>query len=427
MDPEPTLLDQQRPSTFASLRLPQYRLFWVGYLVSNIGTWMGWVAQDWLVFSHLTDHSAAAMGVAMAFQIAPIVLLAPWTGALADRFPERHVLLATTSVMLGAAACLAVLVAIGHANVPVVLALAAVQGMAVAVEGPARQALVTDLVPARLITNAVGMASLAFNVGRFIGPALAGLMIAGWGLQWAVAANALSFLALLLSVGLMRVQAAPKGGGVAGLHGMGQAVGQVRRTPLLACALVVACVVAGFGLNLPVVNALMVQREFEQTSLQYGLFGSAIAVGTLGAALITARQGYPRLRVSLLGAAVFSAAAGLAAVAPNPWLFAGCVAIMGCGAVSAILVANSLVRLLAVGRLRGRLMALYLATTQGCYLVGALVLGWLGDLLGPRWLLVLACAGVLVLVAVVAAASRAVDDRQSVLDLREEAVATPCR
>jgi MFS family permease len=388
-----------RPTTLASLRIKQFRIFWLGYLVSNVGTWMGWVAQDWLVFSTLTSHSALAMGLATASQIAPIVLLAPWTGALADRWPERRVLMVTSTVLLASSLLLAALVVTGRASLPVVLLVGLVQGIASACEGPARQAVVTDLVAPPLLTNAVGLNSLAFNVGRLLGPAAAGMLIAWQGVELALLANALSFGVLVLTVARMRVEHALKSRAAGGLSGLAQAARWVRADPALSRALLVACVLAAFGLNLPLINALMVARQFDQSPRLYGLLGSAIAVGTLGAAVVTARQAWPRLGVSLAGLAGFAVMAAAAALAPTAALYAVCVAGMGLGAVVAILVANSLVRISATGPSRGRVMALYLACTNAALLLGSLLLGRLGDLLGPRWVLGLAslCTGALAL------------------------------
>ncbi len=379
-----------RPATFACLRLKQFRLFWLGYLVSNIGTWMGWVAQDWLVFFQLTQHSALAMGLATTSQIAPIVLLAPWVGGIADRWPERRVLMLTSTVLLASSVLLAALVVTGAARLPVVLLIGLVQGVASACEGPARQALVTDIVPPALLTNAVGLSSMSFNVGRLLGPASAGMLIAWRGVQWAMVVNALTFAVLVGVVAAMRVEHATKARTVGGLRGMRAAGRMVRANPALSQALLVASVLAGLGLNLPLINALMVAREFDSSPRLYGLLGSAIAVGTLGAGVLTARQAWPRLEVSLAGLSGFSALGMVGALAPTAWLYAVAVAGMGLGAVVAVLVANSLMRLNATGQSRGRVMALYLACTNAALFTGSLVLGQIGDVLGPRWLLALA-------------------------------------
>lgn len=186
--------------TFASLAVPNYRRYFAGMLVSNTGLWMSRVAQDWLVLTVLTDHSSTALGAITAAQFAPIPLLSPFGGSLADRFNKRKILLVTQSVSLVTATLLAVLVLLGHAQLWQVFVLAAVQGATNALDMPTRQAFASELVPAPYLANAVALNSTTFQGARLVGPAVAGLMIASWGTGVTMLVNALSFVAVLAAL-----------------------------------------------------------------------------------------------------------------------------------------------------------------------------------------------------------------------------------
>lgn len=185
--------------TFASLSVRNYRIWFLGALVSNIGTWMARVAQDWLVLTELTDHSASALGIVTGLQFLPFLLLAPWAGAIVDRLPKRTLLMLTQSALGVLSLVTGVLVATGVAQLWQVYGLALLQGIATAVDNPARAAFVSEMVPADRLANAVSLNSASFNAGRLIGPAVAGLVIAGWGTGVALLVNAGTFAAVLLS------------------------------------------------------------------------------------------------------------------------------------------------------------------------------------------------------------------------------------
>ena len=168
--------------TFHSLGVRNYRVYAAGALVSNVGTWMGRVAQDWLVLTVLTDHSAVALGTVTGLQFLPFLLLAPWAGMIADRFPKRRILFTTQSALLLTALALAVLTATGVVELWHVYVLATLQGVATALDNPARQTFVSEMVDNEHLPNAVALNSASFNLGRLIGPGVAGLLIAALGI-----------------------------------------------------------------------------------------------------------------------------------------------------------------------------------------------------------------------------------------------------
>jgi MFS family permease len=375
----------ERSATFASLRVHNYRLYAAGGLISNSGTWMGRVAQDWLVLTELTDHSASALGIATGLQFAPFLLLAPWSGMIADRFPKRRILLTTQSTLLATALLLGALTVTGAVQLWHVYALALVQGLAQAVDNPARQTFVSEMVGPGLLANAVALNSASFHAGRMIGPGVAGLLIAAYGTGVAMLANAASFPLLIVALLVMRareLQPAPLARGRGQIR---EGLAYVRGRPDLQVVMVLVFVLGTFGLNFQITTALMATRAFGKGPTEFGLLGSVMAIGSLSAALLSARRARPRLRVLLLALAGFTVASGLAALAPTYEWFA--VALVPCGlaALTAMTTANALVQLSVDPSVRGRVMALYMAIFMGGTPIGAPLIGRLGDWAGPRW------------------------------------------
>ena len=370
---------------FSSLHIHNYRLYAAGGLVSNTGTWMGRVAQDWLILTELTDHSATALGIATGLQFAPFLVLAPWAGALADRFPKRRIMLTTQSTLMATATLLAWLTVTGRVQLWQVFALALVQGLAQAVDNPARQTFVGEMVGSDHLTNAVGLNSASFHAGRLIGPGVAGLLIAAYGTGVAMGANAASFAVLLLALAAMRtgeLHPAPLARGKGQIRA---GVAYVRGRPDIQLVMALVFVLGTFGLNFQLTIALMATRAFGKGPTEFGLLGSVMAVGSLAAALLSARRARPRLRVLLVALGGFTAASAAAALAPTYAAFA--VALVPCGlaALTALTTANAYVQLAVDPVMRGRVMALYMAIFLGGTPIGAPLIGRLGDWAGPRW------------------------------------------
>jgi len=190
--------------TFRSLAIYNYRVYAAGALISNVGTWMGRVAQDWLVLTELTPHSSVALGIVTGLQFLPLLLLAPWSGMIADRFNKRRILAVTQSSLALTSALTGVLVITGTVELWHVYVLAFLQGVATAVDNPARQTFVSEMVPREELTNAVGLNSASFNAARLIGPGVAGLLIAAAGTGPAFLVNTLTFVAVLVALWRLR-------------------------------------------------------------------------------------------------------------------------------------------------------------------------------------------------------------------------------
>jgi len=381
-------LTAARPGVFRSLRGFNYRLWASGALCSNIGTWVQRTAQDWLVLTELTHHDASSVGVVMALQFGPQLLLLPWTGSVADRFDQRRLLVATQAAMGILALVLGILTVSGVVRLWHVYILAFLLGCAAAFDAPVRQTFVAALVGEEDLHNAVALNSTSFNAARMIGPAAAGLIIAAVGTGWAFLVNGLSFIAVLLSLFFLRgnelkpIARAPRG-----RSGFAEGLAYVWRRPDLKAVLVMLFVIGTFGLNFPIYISTMAARVFALDARGYGLLSSTMAVGTTLGALIGASSERPQFTRLLTGALVFGCGCTLAALAPGPWLFAIALFIIGIAALTLTNTSNSLMQLSTEPAMRGRVMALRVAVALGGTPFGAPVVGWVADRFGPRWAL----------------------------------------
>jgi MFS family permease len=371
--------------TFSSLSVYNYRVFAAGALISNTGTWMGRVAQDWLVLTQLTPHSSVALGVVTGLQFAPLAIFAPISGMIADRFPKRRILFATQSALALTSLLTGVLVVTGSVQLWQIFVLAFVQGVAAALDNPARQTFVSEMVPHESLSNAVGLNSASFNAGRLIGPGVAGLVIAAVGTGPAFFLNTVSFVAVLLALARMR----PGELNVTPPHrGKGQireGLRYVRGRPDIILIMGLVFVLGTFGMNFQITTALMATVVFHKGAGAYGLLGSIMAVGSLSAALLSARRPNPRLRILLMSYAAFAVAAAALSFAPSYDWFAVLLIPVGLTALTVMTTANSMVQLSVAPAMRGRVMAIYMAVFMGGTPLGSPLIGWIGAAWGPRW------------------------------------------
>ena len=397
----------ERTRLFASLGVRNYRLFFAGALVSNIGTWMARVAQTWLVLTELTAQSASAVGVLTGLQFLPMLLLGPWGGAVADRFPKRAVLVWTQVLLAVNAATLAALVLGGVAELWHVYALALLQGCVVAVDNPTRQAFASEMVEPWLLPNAVGLNSTSFNAARLVGPAAAGLMIAAWGVGPSLAFNAASFLPVIWAMRPDELHPAPQ------RRGRGSVVEGFRYVagrPDIQLIMFIVFMLGTFGMNFQITIALMATQVFGVGADAYGVLSSVMAVGSLAAALLAARRTRPRRTVLLVALGGFAVATGALALAPGYVTFAILLVPVGLAALTVMTTANASIQLSVEPAMRGRVMALYMTIFMGGTPVGAPLIGWVGDVLGARWTILVGSIATLLAFGVAVAFSLARND-----------------
>lgn len=378
---------------FRSLASYNYRVWAAGAIVSNVGTWMQRVAQDWLVLTQLTHHDASAVGTVMALQFAPQFLLLPWTGFAADHFNQRKLLMLTQGVMGLLALALGILTVTHVVQLWHVYVFAFLFGSAAALDAPVRQTFVAELVDEPDLPNAVALNSMSFNAGRMLGPALAGIVIAGIGTGWAFLSNGISFVAVLISLAFLRthtLHSRPRAEFAKGSFTEGFRYVWLR--PDLRTVLVMLFLVGTFGLNFPIFVSTMAVTVFDTDARGFGILSSIMAIGTLSGALLRAARGRPTFRSLPVGAFFFGIGCTLAAIAPSYWLFAATLIIIGAAALSFLNGTNTMMQLETEPAMRGRVMALRIAVALGGTPIGAPIVGWIAQQFGPRWALAVGAA-----------------------------------
>jgi MFS family permease len=372
--------------TFRSLRSFNFRLWTAGALVSNVGTWMQRVAQDWLVLTQLTHHDASALGIVMSLQFAPQLLLLPWTGSAADRLNQRKLLMFTQATMGVLALMLGVLTIAGVVRLWHVYVFAFLSGSAAALDAPVRQTFVAEMVGDEDLTNAVALNSTSFNAAQMIGPAVAGLLIARVGIGWAFLLNGLSFGAVLISMSFFRLsELHASARALRTTSGFLEGLRYVWRKPELRAILIMLFLIGTFGLNFPIFISTMAVSVFHSDARGFGLLSSIMAVGTLSGALFAAGRRRPDLTSLLTGAGVFGLGCTLAALAPGYWWFAAALIVIGAAALTLTNGTNSIMQLSTEPAMRGRVMALRVGIALGGTPIGAPIVGWVANQFGPRW------------------------------------------
>ena len=372
--------------TFRSLRSFNFRLWTVGGSISNTGTWMQRVAQDWLVLTQLTHRDASALGIVMGLQFAPLLLLLPWTGSAADRLNQRKLLMFTQATMGALALIQGALTIAGVIQLWQVYLLAFLSGSAAALDAPVRQTFAAEMVGDRDLPNAVALNSTSFNAAQMIGPAIAGLVMAKIGIGWAFLLNGLSFVAILLSMSFFRLSELrtsvrahrANSGFLEGLR-------YVWSRPDLRAILVMLFLIVTFGFNFPIFISTMAVNVFHSDARAFGLLSSIMAAGTLSGALFAAGGKKPGLASLSVGAGVFGLGCTLAALAPGYWWFAAALAVSGAALLTLTNSSNSIMQLSTEPSMRGRVMALRVGIALGGMTIGAPIVGWVANRFGPRW------------------------------------------
>ncbi|QAY69132.1 MFS transporter [Xylanimonas protaetiae] len=387
-------------ATFASLRFPNYRLWFAAALVANVGAWAQRVGQDWIVLTHLTDNSGTAVGFSVAMQFLPVLLLSPYAGVLADRLPRRRLLMTTQALMGLNSVVLAVLVLTGAVQLWHMFALALVGGCVSAIDNPVRATFVSELVPEANLTNAVGLNSASFNAARLVGPGIAGLLIAAVGPGWVFAITAATFALSITAMAAMNPRTlhllpqAPRARGQ-----LREAVAYVRGRGDIQVIMLVVGVVTMFGLNFQLTSAMMARVEFGLGPGEFGMLGSVLAVGSLAGALLAARRKEPpRVRVVLGAALAFGIAQGVSALMPSYLTYLLLAAPIGFASLTMLTAANAALQTSVEPAMRGRVMALYMMMFLGGAPIGSPLVGWVGETFGPRVAILVGAVATLVVV-----------------------------
>jgi MFS family permease len=378
---------------FRSLGTFNFRVWSIGALVSNVGTWMQRTAQDWLVLTQLTHNNGTAVGVVMSLQFGPQLLLLPLTGYAADHLDRRKLVIATQAIMCALALGLGLLTITGVVRLWEVYLFAFLLGCVSAFDSPARQTFVSELVGEDNLSNAVALNSTSFNLARTIGPAVAGILIAAVGTGWVFLINAASFVGVLSSLGYLRVDELHRSTKSPRSRGsLVEGFRYVWRRPDLKAVLVMLFLIGTFGFNFAIFISTMSVTAFHGGSGQYGLLTSIMAMGSVIGALLAARRAKPDIQLLLASAAIFGFGCALAAIMPRYELFGAALVVIGIASQTLTTSTNSYVQLSTDPAMRGRVIAILLAIALGGTPLGAPIIGWVADTFGPRWALGLGAA-----------------------------------
>lgn len=381
----------------ASLKVRNYRLYFLGQSVSVAGSFMQTLAIAFLTL-RLTG-SGMDLGVVTAIRLVPFVLLGPLGGVIADRYDKRRLLFVTqTSSAVGSLA-FAILAMTGVITYPIVLVLSLVLGCFTVVDNPARQALISDLVGREVLANAVILNSISLNVARVIGSVAGGTLVAVIGTPACFFINAASFGAVIVSLAMMRTDEIAKPVRAARAHGqIREGFRYAIHTPELAAPLLMLTVTGILAYEFPTTLPLLATGAFAGTAATYGIMAAAMAIGAVVGGLIAASrptQPHPRaLAITCIG---WGAVILLTGLAPNLWLACLALFYVGWGSITFNSTAKTSLQLASRPEFRGRVMALWAMAWGGSSVIGAPLVGWMAETFGSRWGLIIGGAPTIVL------------------------------
>jgi len=370
---------------FSSLRVPNYRLYFAGQAISLSGTWMQSVGQGWLVLD-LTG-SGTAIGLVLALQFLPVLLLGPLGGVAADRFDKRRLLFGTQVVAALLAATLGLLVLFEVVRLWMVFILAACLGFVNLVDNPTRQSFVGEMVGSDDLTNAVSLNSVLVNVARVAGPAAAGALIITLGVAPCFLINAASYLAALAALALMRPdrlhRTPPQGRGRGQLRA---GLRYVRTNRVLLIPLIMMAVVGTLAYEFQVILPLLARFTFGGDAATYGAMTALMGAGAVVGGLLTAAAGRRRPTALASMALLFGTFQTAAAFAPTRALALAAMVPLGAASIAFLSLGNATLQLASAPEMRGRVMALWAVAFLGSTPVGGPLMGWIGGH-SPRWAL----------------------------------------
>jgi MFS family permease len=382
--------------TFESLKVPNYRLFFSGQVISWTGTWVQWVAQGWLILR--ITNSGLGLGVVTAMQWLPVLLFGAWGGVLADRFNKRRVLMLTNLLSALLSLFLGIVTVAGVVNLGIVIAVALLLGFVTAVDNPTRQTFTMEMVGRGRLTNAVSLNTATFTIARILGPTVAGFLIAGVGIGQCFLVNAASFIPILIGLTLMKrddlyaLEDADqsRGGVVEGLK-------YVLSVPTLRMLLTIMAVVGTLQYNFQVILPVLAKETFAGDARTLGLLGAFLGVGMLIGSLTTAAFGRPTRTYLVIVGSSLGGLTLLVASAPEVWVATAFMVPLGAASMGFLATMNSSLQLTSSDTMRGRVMALYFVLFLGSTPIGAPIVGWIAEAFNPR--AALAVGGIVTLAA----------------------------
>lgn len=372
--------------TFAAFAIHNFRLYFGGQVVSVSGAWMQRVAQAWLVLE--ITGSGAAVGAVTAVQFLPILVLATRGGLVADRMDKRRLLYLTQSLAAAIALTLGVLVLIDVVELWMVFALALALGLVGSVDNPTRHSFVMEMVGRSKLANAVALNSVLVNSARVVGPAIGGLLIVTVGIGWCFVINAASYLVFITAISLMRGADIERPEPERKERGqLRDALRYVRENPVLRATLVMSAVIGIFAYEFEVVLPLLARFTFGGDADTFGSMFAAMGIGAVVGGLYVATRGRTSPRAILAAASAMAISIGATAVAPNVWVAHLTLVMVGLSASAFLTLSNSVLQLESEPRMRGRVVGMRATAVLGARPIGAPIVGWIGEFLGPRYAL----------------------------------------
>jgi MFS family permease len=378
-----TALTSGVAGTFRSLRVRNFRLFFVGQFVSQTGTWMTMVAQTLLILS--LTRSGVVLGILAACQFGPVLILGPFAGTIADRYDKRRLLFITQSAAMAQSFVLGIVVLTGHASVGTILPLAVVQGVLTAFDNPSRRAFVVEMVPQSHVSNAVSLNSAIMTGSRVVGPALAGFLVITVGYAWCFLLDGISYVAVLAGLAMMRPgELFPSTPNPASKGQTREGLRYVGRHRDLFVPMVMMAIIGTLAFNFSVTTPLLVTGPLDSTEQAYTLLFSVMSVASVVGALATARRETVPKSHLVGSAALFGIGMTLLALAPSLTLAYLAAVVVGFGSIGFMTSSTAIVQLRADPAYRGRVLALQAMVFLGSTPVGGPVVGWVADSLGAR-------------------------------------------
>jgi MFS family permease len=369
--------------TFRSMSVRNYRLYFAGQLISTTGTWMQSIAQAWLVLQ--ITGSGVALGLTVALQFTPVLLVGAWGGLVADRVDKRRLLVGTQAAAGVLALLLGAVTALGVVQLWMIFVLALGLGTVNALDNPARRAFVVEMVGTEHVSNAVSLSSAMFMAARVIGPAIAGLVIAGLGVSWCFFANGVSYSAAVLAFVAMReneffaVEPVPKRKGQ-----LREGLRYAWSTPALRLVLVLTAVIGTLAFNFQVVLPLLAKEAFSGGAETLGVLYAFMSIGSVIGALVSAHEAQATRRFVLGAALAFGAALVVAAFAPTLGLELLVLVPVGAAGVAFTAMSNGVIQTECAPEMRGRVAALFTVAFLGSTPIGGPIIGWVSQQVGPR-------------------------------------------
>jgi len=400
----------QRPlwrDTFSALRLHNYRLYVIAQFIAYTAAWVQRIAVDWLVLE-LTGN-VALVGLTIAIQFTPTIILGAYAGVIADRFDKRATLMVAQSVIGLLSLALAIVTIMGVAQLWLVYLLVLLMGIIQVFDNPARAVFVNELVGPRHLRNAISLNASIFHSGAFLGPALSGALIVAAGSGWAIGINAVALVIGVIILASMRkneLLIAPRAPGSKGQ--IREAMRYIRNKPTLFWTMVMVFIVAVFGMPMPTLLAAMANTVYGTGASGYGLYNSLAAIGALLGALASARRASLRLRTIIFGAVLYGIMMMLAGIVPIYGLFLGVLIGVGLSRLLLMTAAETMVQLSSNLVIRGRVMAFWVMVILGGQAVGGPLMGTIAELWGAKTAFVIAGgvpAAVAIAIAIVLARS----------------------